>query len=74
MITGVFLMLICELLVFGSWGLFAWLGLFVVGNLVYIPRFEEPVLARRFGEDYLAYKRGVPRWVPRLRAWQQERQ
>ena len=72
MITGVFLMLVCESVVFQSWGLAAWTAVFALGNLVYIPRFEEAGLAKRFGEDYLAYKRGVPRWVPRLTAWRPE--
>jgi protein-S-isoprenylcysteine O-methyltransferase Ste14 len=27
---------------------------------------EEPGLARRFGESYLAYKRSTGRWIPRL--------
>jgi protein-S-isoprenylcysteine O-methyltransferase Ste14 len=30
---------------------------------------EEPVLARRFGEDYERYRRAVPGWRPRLRPW-----
>ncbi|MQA86735.1 MAG: isoprenylcysteine carboxyl methyltransferase [Streptosporangiales bacterium] len=30
---------------------------------------EEPVLARRFGADYEAYRRAVPGWWPRLRPW-----
>jgi protein-S-isoprenylcysteine O-methyltransferase Ste14 len=36
---------------------------------VYIPRVEEPGLVKRFGEDYEEYRRNVPRWMPRLRAW-----
>lgn len=31
--------------------------------------YEEPVLARRFGADYAAYRRAVPAWWPRLRPW-----
>lgn len=30
---------------------------------------EEPVMARRFGGGYDAYRRAVPAWVPRLRPW-----
>jgi protein-S-isoprenylcysteine O-methyltransferase Ste14 len=30
---------------------------------------EEPALARRFGEAYATYRRNVPGWLPRLRAW-----
>jgi len=29
--------------------------------------YEEPALRRRFGAEYVAYKRRVRRWVPRLR-------
>ena len=49
------------------------LGLFAFGviiNVIYIPLSEEPGLARRFGDDYLEYKRNVPRWVPRLTPWE----
>jgi protein-S-isoprenylcysteine O-methyltransferase Ste14 len=31
---------------------------------VFITRFEEPGLVRRFGEPYVAYCRRVPRWLP----------
>ncbi len=30
---------------------------------------EDEDLRRRFGEDWLAYRRGVRRWVPRFRPW-----
>jgi protein-S-isoprenylcysteine O-methyltransferase Ste14 len=30
---------------------------------------EEPVMARRFGAAYDAYRAAVPAWVPRLRPW-----
>jgi protein-S-isoprenylcysteine O-methyltransferase Ste14 len=30
---------------------------------------EEPVLARRFGAEYTAYRRAVRAWWPRLRPW-----
>jgi protein-S-isoprenylcysteine O-methyltransferase Ste14 len=29
--------------------------------------YEEPVLARRYGAQYEAYRRAVPAWLPRLR-------
>jgi protein-S-isoprenylcysteine O-methyltransferase Ste14 len=31
----------------------------------FVRGYEEPTLARRFGEEYEAYTREVPRWVPR---------
>ena len=69
MITSVLLMLITESLVFQSWFLAGWTLVFFVGNLIYFPLVEEKGLETRFGEDYLAYKAHVPRWVPRLRPW-----
>jgi protein-S-isoprenylcysteine O-methyltransferase Ste14 len=30
---------------------------------------EERTLFRRYGEEYLRFKRNVPRWVPRLTPW-----
>jgi protein-S-isoprenylcysteine O-methyltransferase Ste14 len=34
---------------------------------VYVRRVEEPRLEARFGDSYAAYKRVVPRWLPKLR-------
>lgn len=31
--------------------------------------YEEPLLTRRFGDSYEAYRRAVPGWWPRLRPW-----
>ena len=31
--------------------------------------YEEPALARQFGEQYQAYRRAVPAWRPRTRPW-----
>lgn len=40
------------------------LALFVVA---YLRRFEEPGLVRRFGEDYIGYRKAVPMLIPKLR-------
>jgi protein-S-isoprenylcysteine O-methyltransferase Ste14 len=69
MISGVLCVLLGEGALFGSPALLAWFGLFAALNAIYIPLFEEPGLERRFGADYLLYKRNVPRWIPRLRPW-----
>jgi protein-S-isoprenylcysteine O-methyltransferase Ste14 len=68
MIIGVFSLLLGEALALGSVPLFIWFLGFLVGNLLYIPMVEEPRLAQRFGDEYLRYKREVPRWAPRFRA------
>ena len=33
---------------------------------------EEPGLVQGFGDEYLIYKKNVPRWIPRLTAWPTE--
>ena len=70
MISGVLCILVAEAAAFGSLALLGWSALFFVVNAVYIPLVEEPGLERRFGEAYRRYKQSVPRWVPRLKAWQ----
>jgi protein-S-isoprenylcysteine O-methyltransferase Ste14 len=72
MISGVFFILIGEAFLAASLPLLGWFVAFVVLNVVYIPLAEEPGLVERFGEDYLAYKQNVPRWIPRLRPWPTE--
>ena len=36
---------------------------------LFVRLYEEPDLARRFGDDYARYRRHVPRWVPRATPW-----
>jgi protein-S-isoprenylcysteine O-methyltransferase Ste14 len=69
MIAGVFFVLLGEALLVASLPLFIWFTFFVLGNAIYIPLAEEPGLVERFGDDYLAYQRNVPRWIPRLTPW-----
>ena len=69
MISGVLFILLAESLLTGSRHVLAGCGLFLVINLVYIPLSEEPGLVRRFLERYRLYKENVPRWLPRLTAW-----
>jgi protein-S-isoprenylcysteine O-methyltransferase Ste14 len=65
-IGGVFLVLLGEAALFGSPALLIWLAAVLAVNMVYIPLVEEPGLRTRFGAEYEAYCRAVPRWLPRL--------
>ena len=38
---------------------------FVLAIDAYVQRIEEPRLDARFGEEYVKYRRAVPRWIPR---------
>ena len=69
MISGVLMTLLGESIVVGSVGIFIWFLLFFMINHIYFVFSEEPGLTKRFGQEYLAYKENVPRWIPRLRPW-----
>jgi protein-S-isoprenylcysteine O-methyltransferase Ste14 len=38
-----------------------------------IPFWEEPHLVGRYGDEYVEYRRNVPRWIPRISAWDPSR-
>ncbi len=43
-----------------------------VGMRLFVVFYEEPVLRKKFGEDYEEYSRNVRRWRPRLRGWNKQ--
>jgi protein-S-isoprenylcysteine O-methyltransferase Ste14 len=69
MITAVLAVLLGEAALSGSPGLLIWCALFLGINWAYFVLYEEPGLERRFGEQYRAYRRNVPRWIPRRTPW-----
>jgi protein-S-isoprenylcysteine O-methyltransferase Ste14 len=73
MIGGVATILLGETVLLGSTALLGWLAAVVAVNAVYLPLVEERGLVRRFGSDYEEYRANVPRFVPRLSAWDPER-
>ena len=69
MISGVLMIVLGETLIFASIQLFILFILFFIVNHVYFVYSEEPGLVKRFGNDYILYKKNVPRWIPRLKPW-----
>jgi protein-S-isoprenylcysteine O-methyltransferase Ste14 len=69
MIASVIIILLGESIAFGSTWIFLWFLLFFGINHIYFVNSEEPALEKRFGGEYLIYKKNVPRWIPRLRPW-----
>lgn len=69
MISAVAAVLAGEAALFGSVPLAIWFGAFLLANHAFFLLVEEPGLERRFGEEYRAYKRDVPRWIPRRTPW-----
>lgn len=66
MLSGVFLALFGEALLFSSCPLCVYTLLFIAINAVYFPLSEEKGLHKRYGQAYLEYCRHVPRFIPRL--------
>jgi protein-S-isoprenylcysteine O-methyltransferase Ste14 len=58
-----------QALLLGRPLLLAYAALFLAVTAAFVHFYEEPVLSRRFGEQYERYRRAVPGWWPRLRAW-----
>jgi protein-S-isoprenylcysteine O-methyltransferase Ste14 len=52
--------------------LLAYAALIAAIFTAFVRLYEEPALRQRFGAGYDAYRRAVPRWLPRLRPWTQE--
>lgn len=69
MISGVILVLLAEGLLLRSAPHLQWAGIFFLICATYIPLLEEPLLKEKFGEEYIEYRKGVPRLIPRLRPW-----
>jgi protein-S-isoprenylcysteine O-methyltransferase Ste14 len=66
MITAVLAVLAGEAALFGSPQLAIWCAAFLLLNHAFFVVYEEPAMERRFGEEYRAYAREVPRWLPRV--------
>ncbi|SEH85670.1 Protein-S-isoprenylcysteine O-methyltransferase Ste14 [Mycolicibacterium rutilum] len=70
MISGVVAILLGEAAIAASGWMLLWAATFFVMLTTFIQVWEEPHLAERFGEEYTTYRRNVPRWLPRITAWE----
>jgi len=69
MISGVLFVLLGESLVLNSANILILAGVFFVINTIYFILMEEPDLEERFGKEYEAYKKNVPRWIPKFKPY-----
>ena len=58
-----------EAILFASYGIALLAVLNFVINTIFFIYSEEPGLEKRFGPEYIEYKKNVPRWIPRLKPW-----
>jgi protein-S-isoprenylcysteine O-methyltransferase Ste14 len=52
--------------------LLAYAGAVAAAVVTFVHAYEEPTLARHYGDEYKAYRRAVPAWSPRLRRSQEK--
>ncbi len=58
-----------QALLLGRPLLLAYAAVFWLVVAAFVRGYEEPTLSARYGEEYAAYRRAVPAWLPRLRPW-----
>ena len=66
MYIGILLLLAGEAMLFQSRSLLGYAGIVFLFFFLFVVAYEEPALARKFGQDYERYCDRVPRWIPRL--------
>jgi len=68
MLTGLFILLFGFGFLFRSVSLvFIFTPLFILLNILELKMIEEPELERRFGKEYLEYKKRVPMFIPKVK-------
>jgi protein-S-isoprenylcysteine O-methyltransferase Ste14 len=65
MYVAVLTVLAGEAILFRSVAVAVWLALMLIAFHAFVLLYEEPTLERAFDETYRAYRRRVPRWIPR---------
>lgn len=68
MITGLFLLMLGLGVLFGSLSLILiFTPLFILLNVLYVKAVEEKEMEKKFGQEYLEYKKNVPMFIPWLK-------
>jgi protein-S-isoprenylcysteine O-methyltransferase Ste14 len=69
MYVAVMSAIVGEALLLGQPVLLAYAAVLWATFAAFVRLYEEPTLTRQFGDEYEAYRRAVPAWLPRLRPW-----
>jgi protein-S-isoprenylcysteine O-methyltransferase Ste14 len=67
--VGLLIILAGQALLFGSRGMVEYTAVAWCVGAGAVRWYEEPVLKRKFGSEYEAYRRAVRAWIPRLHPW-----
>jgi len=69
MYVAVLAIILGQALLFASWAVALYAVVAWAATFAFVHFYEEPTLARRYGDQYEAYRRAVRGWVPRLTPW-----
>src|SRR5215213_2384800 len=69
MYVAVVAVVLGQVLVFGSWGLFAYAVVIALAQAAFVHLYEEPTLREAYGPAYDEFCANVPRWLPRITPW-----
>jgi protein-S-isoprenylcysteine O-methyltransferase Ste14 len=69
MYPAVIAIVVGQALILGRPVLLGYAATIGLAMAAFVRGYEEPALARQFADQYECYRRHVPRWRPRLRAW-----
>jgi protein-S-isoprenylcysteine O-methyltransferase Ste14 len=69
MYVAVIAIIVGQVVLFGSPALAVYAALVTAAMVTFVLLYEEPTLARRYGQSYETYRRNVPGWLPRLTPW-----
>lgn len=70
MYLAVAAVIVGQALLLGQPVLLLYAAAFGAAVVAFVRGYEEPVLARRYGAQYDAYRRAVPGWLPRRTPWE----
>jgi protein-S-isoprenylcysteine O-methyltransferase Ste14 len=67
MYLAVLSLIVGQALLLGQLELLAYAALVAAAFVAFVRFYEEPTLHRQFGEEYDAYRKSVPGWIPKRR-------
>src|SRR3954451_4824037 len=70
MYVAVLALVLGQVLLFASWGLFAYLVVIGITMASFVRVYEEPTLRETYGPAYDEFCENVPGWLPRVTPWQ----
>lgn len=69
MYLAVVAIILGQAAIFASLALVLYAAIVLACFIVFVRRYEQPTLRRRYGADYDSYCEAVPGWLPQLRPW-----